>query len=217
MALREREYFYLDEVLAKLQMSRRDVQYWISHCNLSVAAWVPETIFLQKSEDGPSPVCHHGFLTLDPEASFVLFNHGQVMARRFYTSYPDRRFDLPEFHPGILITEGSLVVFRTALDAFISAFCIEPPDQKKAAGRPRLIDPYIEEHKSRVHRGIAKRTASAESSELHRLGCHALASPFILPALPRPCKVGVDSESHRFNDHKDAPWIFFISRLSRIS
>ena len=50
MALPERGYFYLDEVMAKLQMSRRDVQYWIGRGDLLVAAWVPETIFLQKNK-----------------------------------------------------------------------------------------------------------------------------------------------------------------------
>lgn len=182
MALPEREYFYLDEVMAKLQMSWRDVQYWIGHGDLLVAAWVPETIFLQKGEDGVSPVCHHGFLTLDPEASFVLFNHGEIMARRFYASYSDRRFDLPESHPGILITEKCLVIFRTALEAFMTTFCIEPADQKKAAGRPRLIDPYIEEHKARVQRGIAKKTNSSESSELHKWGCQAFSPQAALSA-----------------------------------
>ena len=182
MALPEREYFYLDEVMTKLQMSRRDVQYWIGHGNLLVAAWVPETIFLQKGENGPSPVCHHGFLTLDPEASFVLFNHGEVMARRFYASYPDRRFDLPESHHGILITEKCLVIFRTALEAFMTTFCIEQADQKKAAGRPRLIDPYLEEHKARLQRGMARKTNAAESSELHKWGCQAFSPQAALSA-----------------------------------
>lgn len=182
MALPEREYFYLDEVMGKLQMSRREVQYWIGHGDLQVATWVSETIFLQKGEDVATPVCHHGFLTLEPDASFVLFNHGEVMTRRFYAAYPDRRFDLPESHPGILITEKDLVIFRTTLDAFMTTFYIESADQKKAAGRPRLIDPYLEEHKSRVQRGIAKKTNSSESSELHKWGCQAFSPQAALSA-----------------------------------
>lgn len=171
MPLPKRDYYFFDEVLDKLPLSVRDVQYYVCHGHLLLSVWVQEMDFMQEQNGTRVPFHHRGYLTLDPDIAFDLFHHGETMARQFYAFYPDARLYLPDNHPSIHLTEKCLMVNALDFEAFTSVYDVPILDQKKSVGRPRLVDAFVSEHEKRSKEGRAKKSLSAESADLYEWGC----------------------------------------------
>lgn len=160
MPLPKREYYFLDEIMARLPLTARDVQYYICHGHLLTSVWIPMTEFI-----GQSP--YRGYVHLDPDMGFEMFCHGKVDARSFYHFYPFTQLIIPEDRPGIQLTESSLMVHVSDFEAFAVIYDVPLLDAKRTAGRPSIMPAIIEEHRKRRATNKDHKSMATESEFLH--------------------------------------------------
>jgi hypothetical protein len=96
MPLPKRDYFFFDEITAKLQLSLRDIHYYICHGYFRMSVHVPRTNFIHDSGGNISHSIFRGYVNIDPDICFDLFFHGEIEARSFYHFYPSTKLTIPE-------------------------------------------------------------------------------------------------------------------------
>lgn len=178
MPLPKREYYFLDEIMARLPLTARDVQYYICHGHLLASVWVPLTEFF-----GQPP--YRGYVHLDPDTGFDLFCHGKTEARSFYHFYPFTKLLIPDDRPGIVLMESSLMVHANDFEAFVAIYDVPLPDLKRAAGRPSIMPAIIDEYRKRRGANKDHKTLSAESEFLHAWA----AEHFSAKSVPQPTSI----------------------------
>lgn len=162
MALPEREYYFLDEVMAQLPLTKRDVQYYICHGYLPTSVWIPRTEFTDNTDNMP----YRGYVYLDPDVCFELFQHGKVEARSFYHYYPSKQPLIPKDQPGIMLTEDSLMIHVDDFRFFVELYDVMPREKGHRAGRPSIMPQIIDEHLRRIQRGEAGKNRQQEAALL---------------------------------------------------
>jgi hypothetical protein len=172
MPLPKRDYFFFDEVIAKLQLSLRDIHYYICHGHLLTSVRVPHINFIQEAGGKKSTGVYRGYVTVDPDICFDLFCHGAVEARSFYHFYPATKLVIPETAAGIHLTEDSLLIAEWDFRAFTEIHDVPVIENRKPIGRPEKTDMYVMEYWRRVQSGAANGNNIAQiSRELHIWGC----------------------------------------------
>ncbi len=167
MALPEREYYFLDEVMAQLPLTKRDVQYYICHGYLPTSVWIPRTEFTENTDNMP----YRGYVYLDPDVCFELFQHGKVEARSFYHYYPSKQPLIPKDQPGIMLTEDSLMIHVDDFRFFVELYDIIPREKDLRVGRPSIMPLILEEHTCRLQRGDAYKNRTQEAQALYYWVC----------------------------------------------
>jgi hypothetical protein len=160
MPLPKRDYYFLDEIMTRLPLTLREIQYYICHGNLLTSIWVPLTDF---SEHGS----YRGYVHVDPDVCFDLFYHGRTEARSFYHFYPFTRLIIPAERTGIPLTESTLMVHGADFETFVGIYDVPLLDQKQSAGRPTIMPEIITEYHRRRKLGKDHKTLAGESEFLY--------------------------------------------------
>ena len=158
MALPKREYYYLQEVVQKLEITEFDLQYYLSHGQMLGCAWMNKNTFTheqkgvlskdyQKTHSGP----YEGYVTLSPNDCREIFTTGFVHAREF-SDYPEVRLVVPAEQPAILIRRGGLMVSMWDFEFFIEQYLPNEGKKPNRGGRPSVLKRVLEEHERRIQR-----------------------------------------------------------------
>ena len=179
MTLLKREYFYLPEVVQKLEITEFDLQYYLSHGQILGSAWLNKREFTYDSWDvfkeayvGGMPYSYEGYISLSSSDCRELFSAGHLHSREFFLDYPETRLTLPADQPGILIRRADLMISVWDLEAFAEQYGSEE-EEKKPAGRPTVMPKILQEHARRINSNEACKNRTQEAwilrqwAELH--------------------------------------------------
>ncbi len=187
MPLPKREYFYLQEVVRKLDMSEFDLQYYISHGHILASVWLNRDIFqhqYQKPYNYEYAVGlkdpHEGYAYVAPNAAREIFTCGMAYISEFYLSHPDMMISLADKDPRILIRRSALMISIWDLEFFVEKHELTSAEKPGAAGRPSTTKHILEEHARRIEAGTTYKNRTQEAQALydwHRLHHKDIAPP----------------------------------------
>lgn len=179
MPLPEREYFYLQEVTRKLDMSEFDLQYYISHGYLMASVWLNRDIFQYQFQNphnnneyafGPKDP-HEGYAYIDSCTAREVFTCGMTHATSFYVSYPDTVISLADKDPRILVRRSALMISVWDFDFFVARYGLSETSKSGPAGRPSTTRLTMEEHARRVASGKNYKNRTQEAQALYDWHC----------------------------------------------
>jgi hypothetical protein len=179
MALPEREYFYLQEVVRKLDMSEFDLRYCLSHGLMPASVWVDarskgfSCLYYDAGKGecvGSTPHPYEGYVTLAPDTCREILDTGMIEGREFYLYYPEICLFLQPGYAGIPLCRDSIMVSRMDLENFIEKHFAAPVLQKKA-GRPSIMPQILAEYDHRRAAGESYKSRVREAQALHDWAC----------------------------------------------
>ncbi|TAH37797.1 MAG: hypothetical protein EYC62_00785 [Alphaproteobacteria bacterium] len=174
MALPKREYYYLQEVVQKLEITEFDLQYYLSHGQMLGCTWINKSMFIHEqkgvsSKDGQKAhsAPYEGYVTLSPNDCREIFTTGFVHAREFF-DYPEVRLIVPEEQPAILIRRGGLMVSMWDFEFFVEQYLSGKEKKPNRGGRPSVMKKVLEEHERRIQRNEAYKHNTREALTLRQ-------------------------------------------------
>jgi len=176
MPLPEREYFYLDEVPARMRITARDLQYFLCQGELKAAIWLNplrmEYAELGLAVEGEYSHCgvriFGGYAALAPSTCRTLLIQGWADEDCFYDPWPSIRLqpygDAEGTH-AIRILREAMLISREECDLFSRRFTPEE-NEARSPGRPSLMPEIMAEHRRRYQAGMHYKNAGREALEL---------------------------------------------------
>jgi len=173
MALPKRDYFYLKEVADKLEITKFDLQDYISQGFLSACVYLTANDIKSKDSelyylDG-TLFQDERYFYLHPDSCREIFASGFISERRFYLKFLQDYLIVTENKPAILVREKSLMISELELKCFIRLYEVNGEEKKalNRPGRPSVMTEVLAEYKRRVKKGETYKHKAHEAFALH--------------------------------------------------
>jgi len=174
MGLPKRNYFYLQEVVEKLEITEFDLQYYLSHGYIKACVYITGKEVSGKRAslfyvDG-TPFEAEGCFHIDPSSCREIFDTGFVHEKNFHF-YESRsvKISVPDDQPGLMLRKSAIVVAERDLEFFIARHELNGEEKKTSnrGGRPSTMPEVLAEYERRVKNGETYKHKAHEALALH--------------------------------------------------
>jgi hypothetical protein len=173
MGLPERNHFYLQEVVDKLEITELDLQYYVSHGYLKACVYITGKEVGGKRAplfyvDG-IPFEAEGCFHIDPSSCREIFSIGFIYEKNFhYHESRSARISVPDDQPGIMLQKNMLVITKWDLESFITRHELNGEEKKASnqSGRPSVMPEILVEYERRVKNKEAYKHKAREALAL---------------------------------------------------
>lgn len=181
MALPEKNYYYLQDVSMRWNISLQDVRYYAEHGLLEIQTWLPETIVKlyrnKRTEDGemaPVPVgvsSYKGYAIVEPDELRKIFRNSPRAVSKFKNPNNIDLIKILDDRKKFMVAVEDLVVCKCERDRFEHAYGLDArTDVSPSAvpmpsfsGRPSVMHRVAAEFERRCASGEVKPSLRQEA------------------------------------------------------